>query len=236
MSYALLISANPAWTRSSGLETTLGRLGFHTSTEAMVLAVQESVRLVLVDCQLGAQEEGPQPEGIALNAGCLHFAVVHAGASAQALADLAGRFHGVLSLPVEERALVGALAERRYIAISASERRSFGEKLDELTCGDATIARHFIRLLIDTNRTTLAALRTEFGASSWDAVASAAHCIAGSMRMLACTGMIALLVRLEAAARERDAVLARTLLAIVADSIEYLEAQLEELLDAAVQH
>lgn len=236
MSYALLRSVDPAWAQSSGLETTLGGLGFRLATQAQASTVPESIRLVLVDCRRGVQTANQNAGGVALPAGCACFAIVDADASVPERLALTERFHAVLPLPLDECALVDALTARRYVAISASEQRSFGAKLHELSCGDTAVAQHFIRLLVDTNRTTLAALRDAFGASSWDGVASAAHRIAGSMRLLDCAGMIALLIRLEEAARTRNAALARAILAMVAESLDYLDTSLEKLLDAAPSH
>jgi HPt (histidine-containing phosphotransfer) domain-containing protein len=234
MNHALLVSTDPEWATRNGLETALARLGFRAIAQSGAQAIAESTRLALVDCEMSDAETVCSFGGISPHAGCLRFAVVSESTSEQVRTSLAGRFHGVLSLPLDECALVRALAAQRYSSISMKERRSLGPKLDELTCGDATVAQHFLRLLVDTNRMTLATLRDAFGASSWAAVASAAHRIAGSMRMLDCAGAIALLVRLEAAAREEDAAFARAILPVVADSLEDLDESLEQLLDTAI--
>jgi HPt (histidine-containing phosphotransfer) domain-containing protein len=224
------MSADPAWGRSSGLESTLSRLGFTSDA-----ASPDSAGLVLVHCLAGEQVAASVLERVSQDNESLYCAVVSDEVSACDLAALRECFHGVLRLPVAEGALVDMLAERGYIAITASERRELSTKVHELVCEDATVAQHFIRLLIDTNQSTLDALRDAFGAASWESVASAAHRIAGSMRMLDCADMVALLVRLEAAAHERDAVLARAILLIVANSLESLDTSLEKLLDPAAR-
>jgi HPt (histidine-containing phosphotransfer) domain-containing protein len=210
---------------------TLARFGFTVGP-----AVPDSVGLVLVHCPAGKHVAASVLDSVFQYDQSLCCAVVSDEVSARDLGALRERFHGVLSLPVAESALVGVLAEQRYVAIAASERRELNTKIHELSCGDAAIAQHFIRLLIDTNQMTLAALHDAVGASSWEGVASAAHRIAGSMRMLDCVDMVAFLMRLEATAHERDAVLARAILAVVANSLEHLNTSLEGLLDVATRN
>lgn len=193
------------------------------------LAERQSIRLVLVDCSSSQPEAVAMPDGVALPAASLRFAVMPADAAAL---PVAAGLHGVLPTPFDECTLILALAAHRYVAIAASEHHALGAKLNELACDDEAVALRLIRLLIDTNGMTLAALRNACAAVSWEEVAGAAHRLAGSARMLDCFGMIALLVRLEAAAHEREIALARAILQVVANTIDSLDVSLRELLAA----
>lgn len=120
--------------------------------------------------------------------------------------------------------------------IAVSDRQTLTAKIQELTCGDAAVEQHLIRLLIDTNRATLDALRVSFNASLWDKVGGEAHRLKGAMCLLDSTVLITLLARLEAAAKTRKTALVRAVLSSVTDSLERLNAQLEDLLDASTRH
>jgi HPt (histidine-containing phosphotransfer) domain-containing protein len=231
INHALLVSADPAWGRASGLESMLHRLGFAVCTNSAAVAELQSIRLVLLDCSSGQPGAIAMPGGVSLPVASLRFAVAPADA---AVLPVAAGLHGVLPTPPDECTLILALAAHRYVAIAASERHALGAKLNELACGDGTVALHLIRLLIDTNDLTLATLRDAFRTLSWEEVAGAAHRIAGSACMLDCSGMVALLARLETAAREREFALAGAILQVVADTIGSLDASLRELLDASV--
>ncbi|EIF35531.1 Hpt domain-containing protein [Burkholderia sp. Ch1-1] len=117
-----------------------------------------------------------------------------------------------------------------------NQARPFGDphllrqKALELAGGDHVTARHLLEMIAQTDRTALAALRDSFKAASWDSVGSAAHRIAGSARMLECHEMLALLTRLEAAARARDVALAAALLPRVADALGELNISIGEAL------
>jgi HPt (histidine-containing phosphotransfer) domain-containing protein len=119
-------------------------------------------------------------------------------------------------------------------AVSASELGLLDTKLDELSLGDSAVAQRYIRLLVDTNETTLVVLRDAVRASSWNRIASAAHRLAGSMRLLDCNGMVDLLIRLEAAARVQDAALVGALFPVVVRSLDYLDSALDALAARAV--
>ena len=103
--------------------------------------------------------------------------------------------------------------------VPAAGPQSFRQKALELAGGDHVTARRLLEMIAQTNRTSLAALHDSFKAASWDSVGSAAHRIAGSARMLECHEGITLLIRLEAAARQRDIALATALLPRVADAL-----------------
>jgi HPt (histidine-containing phosphotransfer) domain-containing protein len=118
------------------------------------------------------------------------------------------------------------------LAVSTSERCLLRAKLDELSFGDSAIAQRYIRLLIDTNETTFLILRDAVDGASWHRIESAAHRIAGSMRLLDCNGMVDLLMRLEAAARAHDVALVRTLFSVAARSIDYLDTALAEIAES----
>ena len=230
MNYALLTNADTGWMQASGLEAMLARLGFTACAEpAKVLADPQCVRLVLKHCPSGELGIASMPAGVPLPADTLRFAVVPHQAHAHGAAL---GFHATLSSPVDECALVDALAACRYVAISAHDRDSLHARIAELACDDETVARHFIRLLIDTNDSTLAALHDAFSSRSWDAVGHGAHRMAGSARMLDCRGLLALLSRLEDAARTNQVELARPILQVIAHTIDSLNVSLQKLLDA----
>ncbi|MEZ0600653.1 Hpt domain-containing protein [Paraburkholderia sp. IW21] len=120
--------------------------------------------------------------------------------------------------------------------IAANDRQTLTAKIHELACGDAAVEQHLIRLLIDTNRATLDALRDSFNASLWDNVSGEAHRLKGAMCLLDSSALITLLARLEAAAKTRKTALVRTVLSVVTDSLERLNAQLEDLLNTGTRH
>ncbi|MDT8839812.1 Hpt domain-containing protein [Paraburkholderia fungorum] len=124
---------------------------------------------------------------------------------------------------------------RGDVALTTSELRALGNAIHELACGDVDMAHHFMRLLIDTNRTTLTALCDAVHRSSWDQMCSAAHKLAGSMRMLDCTNSLAVLAQFETMARrhQRDHVLA--VLPAIIDLVGNLESALYSLL-AGTEH
>ena len=112
---------------------------------------------------------------------------------------------------------------------------SLRAKALELAGDDQAIAKRLLEMIADTNRTTLAALRDSLAAASWDDVASVAHRIAGSARLLACGELIALLTRLEAAAREREYAVASTLLPLVVDAVAQLNVSIANAVGDCVQ-
>lgn len=121
-------------------------------------------------------------------------------------------------------------------AIRPDDFQSIEAKALELTDGDNVTARRLLELIVDTNCATLTLLRESVETASWDAVSSAAHRIAGSARMLGCNGLIALLTRLEAAARERDTSIATALLPLVVKRLESLDIAIAEALRRALSH
>ena len=230
---ALLLSADPAWGYSSGLDVMLSRLGFSVCVDLADVADSQSVTLTLVHCPLGQQLAAERLDDVSLPKGSLCFAAVPADGAADVDPLLPAHLHGVLPVPLVECTLIKALASRHYITLTTSECQTLKTKVEELTCGDLAVTQHFVRLLIDTNAATLSTLHDAFSTLSWDAMASAAHRMAGSARMLDCTGLIAFLVRLERAAREREQELARAIVQVVGDTVDRLEFALRELLEPA---
>lgn len=229
MNRAWLISGDPAWGRRSGIDALLHRLGFSMEDESAAGGGQ-GAGLVLVD--YATQPLAPMP-GAASSADVLRFAVVPAGISTSACEALLIWFDGVLHLPLDECTLAIALHARHYSAIPASEWPMMRARLCELSGGDVAIAQRFVRLLIDTNASTIAALCDAVGASLWDAVRSAAHRLNGAMRVLDCWAMVALMSRLELAARQQEQSLVGTMLPVVVDSIECLDRWLLTLLETS---
>jgi HPt (histidine-containing phosphotransfer) domain-containing protein len=118
---------------------------------------------------------------------------------------------------------------------AVNDRQTLKTKIQELTCGDTAVEQHLVRLLIDTNRATLDALRVSFNASLWDKVSGEAHRLKGVICLLDSRVLITLIAQLEAAARTRKTALVRAVLSSVADSLECLNGQLEDLLDASTR-
>ncbi|MFM0061230.1 Hpt domain-containing protein [Paraburkholderia phytofirmans] len=109
---------------------------------------------------------------------------------------------------------------------------SLWEATLELACGDHATAERLLEMILQTNRSTLGSLRESFKAACWDSVASSAHRIAGSARMLKCDDLIAQLTQLETAARGRDIALATALLPSLIDAIEELDVAIAKTLDS----
>lgn len=231
VSFAWLMSADAAQLHASGLETSLARFGFAVCTDkAKAMAESDRIRLVFAHSPSGDFGLTSIPAAAFLPKEILRFFVGPYQAHAAALAE---GFDAALALPVDERALVGAFATCRYVAVSASEHQSLYARIREAVCDDDTVARRVIRLLIDTNRSTLAELRDAVSTTSWDAVGRNAHRLAGSARMLDCLGLLAFLSRLEDAARARQQALAQSVLQVVANTVDNLDALLQRLLHAA---
>lgn len=231
---ALLVSADPAWGRSSGLAKTLEGMGFSVRTDSHV-AEYMPAGFELVDC---TSERSTIPLSGRMSAASsrLKFAMVTAQVSAATLEHIKDSFDGVLLMPLDEYTLAAALHAHQYITVISREQRVLHERISELVCGDETVAQHFIRLLVDTNIVTLSALRDAFSASLWDAVRSAAHRLNGALRLLDCSSTIALASRLETAAGRQEVGLARAILPVLVDAIENLDAWLQTMLSVTARH
>jgi HPt (histidine-containing phosphotransfer) domain-containing protein len=116
------------------------------------------------------------------------------------------------------------------------EAHALHAKALELAGDDPAIATRLLAMIADTNRTTLASLQDSIGALSWDEVASAAHRIAGSARLLGCGALIALLSELEAAAREREHAVVGKLMPLVADALATLKLAIDAAVGEVVPH
>jgi HPt (histidine-containing phosphotransfer) domain-containing protein len=112
----------------------------------------------------------------------------------------------------------------------SDDARSLLVKAVELAGGDRIVARHLLEMIVDTNQSTLAWLQQSIDAASWESVASAAHRIVGSARLLGDTELIALFTRLEEVARKRERVAVDALLPLVIGAV----AKLDEWIKAAV--
>jgi HPt (histidine-containing phosphotransfer) domain-containing protein len=121
-------------------------------------------------------------------------------------------------------------------SLPLAEARALREKALELAGDDQAIARRLLEMIADTNRTTLASLQASGTASSWDDVASSAHRIAGSARLLARDELTALLIELEAAAHERKPGVAGPLVQQLADALAKLDASIDAALSDFTQH
>jgi HPt (histidine-containing phosphotransfer) domain-containing protein len=228
-----LAGSATGWEQSDELEAMLARLGFAVYAEnAKARAELERVRLILARYPVDDADAVSMLGSASFSAPHSHlqFAVAQQEAHTAALAE---GFHAALTFPVDECALVDALAKGRYIAVSADERQALRARIRELACDDDAVASRFIRLLIDTNRSTLAELWEAFRARSWDALTSGAHRLAGSARMLDCGGLFALLSRLEEAANAQQQRLSHSILQVIGNTIDDLEVSLHQLLATA---
>ncbi|WP_236077272.1 Hpt domain-containing protein [Paraburkholderia domus] len=206
----------------------LKRLGFTPCADEA--ALQTIPRLIMVGWTSHDTEATLAPDQFETAAGSMRFVVVQADVSTSTRITLARQFDNILTAPVDEIALCNALSTQRYVGLEPGERQSLRAKVLELACGDESAVGHLLRLIVDTNRSALATLRDSYEAQLWDQMGSAAHQIAGSARMLDCGGLIALLTRLEAAAREREIELLKALVPLVATTLESLELSVREAL------
>lgn len=112
------------------------------------------------------------------------------------------------------------------------DQRALARKVHELAAGDVAVAREFIRILTDTNRTTLATLREALHAGSWSEAASAAHRINGSARLIGFRRLVGQTAQMESAAAAGDATRAAALIASVEADVERLDTWLANLHNA----
>uniref|UniRef100_E1TGS7 Hpt domain protein n=1 Tax=Burkholderia sp. (strain CCGE1003) TaxID=640512 RepID=E1TGS7_BURSG len=113
-------------------------------------------------------------------------------------------------------------------AISCPNSRLLRDNAQQLVGDDERAIKRMLELIAETNRTGLASLRESLEAACWAEVASAAHRMAGSARMLGHNALIAALSELEMAGRERNRELATTLMPVVADALIHLDKAIEE--------
>ncbi|MBW9106961.1 Hpt domain-containing protein [Paraburkholderia phenoliruptrix] len=113
-------------------------------------------------------------------------------------------------------------------AISCPDSRLLRDNAEQLVGDDERAIKRMLELIAETNRTGLASLQESFKAGCWAEVASAAHRMAGSARMLGHDALIAALSELEMAGRERNRELATTLMPVVADALIHLDKAIEE--------
>lgn len=108
-------------------------------------------------------------------------------------------------------------------------------KAVELAGGDRVVARHLLEMIVDTNQSTLAWLQQSIDAASWEGVASAAHRIVGSARLLDDTELIALFTRLEEGARRQERVAVNALLPLVVGAVAKLDGWIKVAVSVAHQ-
>lgn len=120
-------------------------------------------------------------------------------------------------------------------SMSSEAASSFLAIAVDLAGGDQAVARRLLEMIVETNRKTLVLLWESAAASGWDNVASAAHRLAGSGRMLECDDLVVLINELEAAARSHKEVLTSTLLPHVTSALAEFEASIRLALGSADQ-
>jgi len=114
------------------------------------------------------------------------------------------------------------------VAISCPESRLLWANAQQLVGDDERATVRVLELIAETNRTGLASLQESFAARCWDEVASAAHRMAGSARMLGHDALIAALSELETAARQQHCELATALMPVIADALMRLDKAIEQ--------
>lgn len=124
---------------------------------------------------------------------------------------------------------------KQPVLISISETQALYEKVLELGGGDKAFVSPFVRLLIDTDTATLEALIGAVRASTWDAAASAAHRMTGSLRILGNERLIELMSKFEAAVRLGEFDQARAILSEIVESHERMTVVLKGLLDSSAR-
>jgi HPt (histidine-containing phosphotransfer) domain-containing protein len=105
------------------------------------------------------------------------------------------------------------------------------DRVDALSLGDAALGVDIMRLLVDTNRTTLAAMKSAQRKTAWDELRCAVHCLNGSLRMLGASCAARDTERLEQAAKAKDVVSIDALMPVVGELIDELNEALECLLE-----
>ncbi|AFT88876.1 hypothetical protein LMG9964_05860 [Paraburkholderia phenoliruptrix] len=100
----------------------------------------------------------------------------------------------------------------------------------DLVGDDERAVRRLLELIAETNRSTLASLHQSFEAGRWGELASAAHRMAGSARMLGHDELLAVLSDLEAAARTQDRERATAHMPLIAEALARLGKSIEEAL------
>ncbi|WP_025599106.1 Hpt domain-containing protein [Burkholderia sp. WSM2230] len=115
-------------------------------------------------------------------------------------------------------------------AISCPDSRLLRANAQELVGEDERAITRVLELIAETNRTTLVSLQQSFEAGCWDEVASAAHRMAGSARMLAHDALTAALSELEAAGRAHNRELATSQMPVIAEALASLDKSIEEAL------
>ncbi|WP_027214383.1 Hpt domain-containing protein [Burkholderia sp. WSM2232] len=113
-------------------------------------------------------------------------------------------------------------------AISCPDSRLLRANAQQLVGDDERAIKRVLELIAETNRTGLASLQQSLEAGCWAEVASAAHRMAGSARMLGHDALITALSELETAAREQHCELATALMPVVADALIRLDKAIEE--------
>ncbi|CAG4898612.1 Hpt domain-containing protein [Paraburkholderia gardini] len=109
------------------------------------------------------------------------------------------------------------------------DRHALARKVHELAAGDVAVARELVRILTDTNCTTLATLREALHTGSWSEAASAAHRINGSARLIGFRKLVEQTSQMEFAAAAGDAARAAVLFASVEHDVERMDTWLANL-------
>lgn len=120
-------------------------------------------------------------------------------------------------------------------SLCSETARSFLAIAADLAGGDLAVARRLLKIIVETNRSTLALLQDSVAAEAWDIAASAAHRLTGSARMLECDDLVALVNELEAAAHARQRVLSVTLLPHVASAVAEFDLAVKVALGGSFQ-
>lgn len=125
-------------------------------------------------------------------------------------------------------------ADMMTCAIAFDNAHALAVKTLELTGGDRLSARRLLALIVETNRAAVNQLRDGFAAQAWDSVGSAAHRVAGSACLFECTELIALLMELQVAVREREIATISALMQRAIDALECFDMSIMAALDSAL--
>ncbi|WP_153102301.1 Hpt domain-containing protein [Paraburkholderia hayleyella] len=230
MSLALLVSTDPRWGEASGLGAALGKLGFYAVPGWRADALC-SIRLVLVDCSSGAAPKAFQCSDSRLSCPC--FAVVPVQLT-EGMTDANGvPFDEVVPIPGAADEIVAALVRYGYAVFSAEDGQKIPSQLNELACGDRSVAQDIARLLIATNSESVVQLQGALGREAPDELRAVAHRLNGSLKMLRCSMLVALATLVEQAAREQNFAFVQSLLYLVADGMDGLNTALGQWSDAS---
>lgn len=141
-------------------------------------------------------------------------------------------FDAVLPEPLAERDLAACLLRNDFNPVTAEEARAFPDVLCALADGDRDFIGELVQSLVQTNREDLQAMIAARADGRWDDIASLAHRIKGSARLLKCESMVAVCAYLESLCRAGNVDAAAPVVDVLAPAVTYLDDRVARCMDA----